>query len=47
MHAGYRGRTGVFEILIIDEMIRQLILDGKNSSGNYDDGKGSGYIADT
>jgi len=41
------GRTGVFEILIIDEMIRQLILDGKNSSGNYDDGKGSGYIADT
>ena len=31
MHTGYRGRTGVFEILINDEMIRQTILDGKTA----------------
>ena len=31
MHTGYRGRTGVFEILTNDEMIRQLILDGKTA----------------
>ena len=31
MHTGYRGRTGVFEILINDEMISQLILEGKTA----------------
>ena len=31
MHTGYRGRTGVFEILTNDEMIRKLILDGKTA----------------
>ena len=31
MHTGYRGRTGVFEILTNNEMIRQMILDGKTA----------------
>jgi len=31
MHTGYRGRTGVFEILTNDEMIRRMILDGKTA----------------
>jgi type IV pilus assembly protein PilB len=35
MHTGYRGRTGVYEVLIIDEIIQNLILK-KNSA--YDIG---------
>jgi type IV pilus assembly protein PilB len=26
MHTGYRGRTGVYEVLIIDSMIQDMIL---------------------
>jgi type IV pilus assembly protein PilB len=26
MHTGYKGRTGVYEVLIIDEMVQDLIL---------------------
>ena len=26
MHSGYKGRTGVYEVLIIDEMVQDLIL---------------------
>jgi len=26
-HTGYRGRTGLFEIMILNEPLRQLILD--------------------
>jgi type IV pilus assembly protein PilB len=32
MHTGYKGRTGVYEVLIIDEMIQELIL--KRASGH-------------
>jgi type IV pilus assembly protein PilB len=32
MHTGYKGRTGVYEVLIIDEMIQDLIL--KRTSGH-------------
>jgi type IV pilus assembly protein PilB len=32
MHTGYKGRTGVYEVLIIDEMIQDLIL--KRASGH-------------
>jgi type IV pilus assembly protein PilB len=31
MHTGYRGRTGVYEVLVIDEIIQKLILK-KNSA---------------
>ena len=24
-HSGYRGRTGIYELLIVDEQVRQLI----------------------
>jgi type II secretory ATPase GspE/PulE/Tfp pilus assembly ATPase PilB-like protein len=30
-HTGYAGRTGIFELLPIDDAIRQAILDGKSS----------------
>lgn len=30
-HTGYSGRTGVFELLTIDDAIRQAILEGKSS----------------
>ncbi|MEJ5358061.1 MAG: ATPase, T2SS/T4P/T4SS family [Desulfobacterales bacterium] len=29
MHTGYKGRTGVFEVLVIDPMIREMILQRK------------------
>ena len=31
MHTGYKGRTGVFEVLIIDDMIQDLILKRKSA----------------
>ena len=30
-HTGYAGRTGVFEVMLIDPEIRQAILDGRSS----------------
>lgn len=31
MNTGYRGRTGIFEVLIIDEMIQDMIMKGISS----------------
>jgi type IV pilus assembly protein PilB len=31
MHTGYKGRTGVYEVLVIDETIQNLILQRKSS----------------
>jgi type IV pilus assembly protein PilB len=31
MHTGYKGRTGVFEVLIIDDMVQDLILKRKSA----------------
>ena len=31
MHTGYRGRTGIYEVLIIDEMVQKMVLK-KNSA---------------
>jgi type IV pilus assembly protein PilB len=31
MDKGYKGRTGVFEVLIIDEMVQDMILNRKSS----------------
>ena len=31
MHTGYKGRTGVYEVLIIDDMIQNLILKRKSA----------------
>jgi type IV pilus assembly protein PilB len=31
MHSGYRGRTGVFEVLRVDEEIQELILRGSSA----------------
>jgi type IV pilus assembly protein PilB len=30
-HTGYKGRTAIFEILIVDEVVRRAILDGSSS----------------
>ncbi len=44
MHTGYKGRTGVYEVLIIDDMVKDLILKrasaheinrAAHSAGNY------------
>lgn len=32
MDTGYKGRTGLYEVLIIDEMIQDMILHGSSSS---------------
>ncbi len=32
MHTGYKGRTGVYEVLIIDDMVQNLILKRKSAS---------------
>jgi type IV pilus assembly protein PilB len=31
MHTGYRGRTGIFEILQIDEMVQEMVLQHKSA----------------
>jgi type IV pilus assembly protein PilB len=31
MHTGYKGRTGVYEVLIIDDEIQDLILKRQSS----------------
>jgi type IV pilus assembly protein PilB len=31
MHTGYKGRTGVYEVLIINEMVQDLILKRKSA----------------
>ena len=31
MNTGYRGRTGIFEVLVNDEMIQQMILERRSS----------------
>ena len=31
MHTGYKGRTGVYEVLIIDDMVQDLILKRKSA----------------
>jgi type IV pilus assembly protein PilB len=44
MHTGYKGRTGVYEVLVIDDMVKDLILKrasaheinrAAQSEGNY------------
>jgi type IV pilus assembly protein PilB len=31
MNTGYKGRTGIYEVLIVDEMIQQMILEKKSA----------------
>ena len=31
MHTGYKGRTGVYEVLVIDDMVQNLILKRKSA----------------
>ena len=31
-HSGYRGRLGIFELLVIDDEIRELILHRKSAT---------------
>ncbi|MDM8516515.1 ATPase, T2SS/T4P/T4SS family [Desulfobacterales bacterium HSG16] len=31
MNTGYKGRTGIYEILLIDDMIQNLIIEGKSA----------------
>jgi general secretion pathway protein E len=33
LNTGYRGRVGIFEILIVDERLRALILERSDSEG--------------
>jgi general secretion pathway protein E len=33
MNTGYRGRVGIFEILVVDERLRALILERADSEG--------------
>ncbi len=32
LHTGYRGRTGIYELLVIDDSIRNLIMSGADSN---------------
>lgn len=31
MHSGYRGRTGVYELLIVDDAVREMIADSRSA----------------
>jgi type IV pilus assembly protein PilB len=45
MESGYKGRTGLYEVLIIDEMIQDLIVQGKSSPEISRAAKESGNFA--
>ncbi|HPC74110.1 MAG TPA: type II secretion system protein GspE, partial [Syntrophales bacterium] len=30
-HTGYKGRIGIFEVLVVDEMIREMIIKGSRA----------------
>ncbi len=32
MNTGYKDRTGVFEVLAVDEMVREMILSAQSAS---------------
>lgn len=32
LHTGYRGRTGIYELLVVDDSIRNLIMSGADSN---------------
>ncbi|HNW79614.1 MAG TPA: type II secretion system protein GspE, partial [Candidatus Competibacteraceae bacterium] len=57
-HSGYRGRTGIFELVTVDEAMQTLIHQGKgeqeleqyarrSSSGIRDDGRRRVLAGDT
>ena len=41
-HTGYMGRTGVFEIMTLDEDVRDAVLKGKSHSQVLDIAKSKG-----
>jgi general secretion pathway protein E len=57
-HSGYRGRTGIFELVTVDEAMQSLIHEGKgelelerharlSSSSIRDDGRRRALAGDT
>ncbi len=42
LHSGYKGRIGVFELLVVDEAVRTEILKGSNARTLAEVGKGAG-----
>lgn len=43
-HSGYRGRSGVFEILIMNEELRECIVEGKDKRALRQAVKSSGFV---
>ena len=41
---GYRGRTGIYELLVVDDDIRQLVLEG-GLRDDQEDRHGQGHAA--
>ena len=44
-HTGYRGRTGVFEILLIDRALRRLILAHADRDAILEAASQNGFIS--
>jgi type IV pilus assembly protein PilB len=44
MDKGYKGRTGIFEILVIDEMIQEMILRRASSQEIMRAARESGHL---
>lgn len=44
-HSGYRGRTGIFEILLINDAIRQLVIDKASSTTIHEVALGHGMTS--
>jgi type IV pilus assembly protein PilB len=44
MDKGYKGRTGIFEVLVIDEMIQEMILRRASSQEIMRTAKESGHL---
>ena len=42
MDKGFKGRTGVYEVLLIDEMVQEMVLQQKTAPGDLKSGPGVG-----
>src|SRR5207245_1364284 len=44
-HTGYRGRTGIFELLVVTDEIKQALLKSPSAGGLREIAQGQGMIA--
>jgi len=43
-NTGYRGRTGIYELLLITDRIRDLVMEGANANGLKSEARKQGMV---